>query len=668
MALSTTTRVLLVEKDRIVRELLEVTLAHTERSVHAVTTVAEAIDAASQGDPIDVALIESSLPDGSGLELGQQLRALDSTTEVLLMSAAPSLEAVLAAVEAGATEYFAKPFEDIHQLTLRIGAAEERARLRRESKWLHNALVESEERYRKLFAATPDALVVFDERTLRIEDANPAALRLYGYSREDLVGCPVSQLRAPEERPVSLGPTLRASDPALAAGIQLRRDERRDGAMIDVELVVGRFQVRGQDKLVEIIRDIGERLREQQTRNELELQLQQSQKLEALGRLAGGVAHDFNNLLAVILNYAQFVADALGQSPANEQNTLLLDDVEQILRAATSATALTRQLLAFSRRELIQTEVVDVNVVVAATERLLRGTLGPKIDFCTKLAPDIAKVRIDRGQLEQVLINLVVNARDAMPCGGRLTIHTRNIIPDASAQHAEAPPSTWVELEISDTGNGIDAAILDKIFDPFFTTKDRDRGTGLGLATVKGIVERAGGCIGVTTQIGVGSCFRIALPMTHDASERRPRSTAPSKQAMNGESILVVDDDVAVRRALCRILKSAGYQVAAADGGGQALAEHERQGGSVDLVITDVLMAGLSGEELVLQLRQKQPAIKVIFATGYATIAVVEGGNASEQRAVLPKPFDQQRLLEVVREVLDDGGNSERERLASKNR
>lgn len=639
------------------RELLEVTLARADRKLVAVSTVSAALQAASDGLAIDVALIEAVLPDGTGLDLGHALKTLDSTTEILLMSASPSLEAVLEAVEAGATEYLPKPFEDINQITLRIGAAEERAKLRREGKWLHNALVESEERYRKLFAATPDAVVVFNERTRRIEDLNAAALELYGYERSDLVGRPITYLLATHGTDASGAQAAPASKQGLDPGILFRRDQRRDGTAIDVELVVGRFHVRGQDMVVEIIRDIGDRLREQRARHDLEVQLRQSQKLEALGRLAGGVAHDFNNLLSVILNYANFVSKGLEQLHLAEPISAVLDDVDQILRAANSATSLTRQLLAFSRREVVQAEVLDANAVVCATERMLRGTLGPGIDFNMDLAADLGRIRIDRGQLEQVLINLVVNARDAMPRGGRLTIATSNIAREAISSATLVLGPRLVQIEVSDTGLGIDPSILDKIFDPFFTTKDRERGTGLGLAMVKGIVEQAGGRIELATELGVGSHFRITLPVTEESSTWKARSNHPSRQPANGELILVADDDSAVRRALSRILTGAGYRVVPAESGAQALAEHDRLGGSVDLILTDILMPGISGEELVSSLRQQQPGLKAIFVTGYATMPVVELSDKDGQRAVLPKPFDERRLLALVCEVLNGGGN-----------
>ncbi|MBN1605015.1 MAG: response regulator [Polyangiaceae bacterium] len=647
----TQTRVLLVEKDRIVRELLETVLEHPGRRVDSIATVQAALAALKQGPAVDVALIEGRLPDGTGLELARRLKELDPTTEVLLMSAAASLEAVLAAVEANVSEYFAKPFEDINQLALRVTAAEERARLRREGKWLHAALVESEERYRKLFEANPDAVIVFDARTQVIEDANAAALRLYGYLRAELLGRPVTDLRVPPDSEVTLRSSLGRT--ASVSGVVVRRDRRRDGRFVDVELVEGRFRVRGQDRVVEIVRDIGERLQAEATRNELETRLRQSQKLEALGQLAGGVAHDFNNLLAVILNYAQFAHEALTRVPVDEVARGLRDDIQQILSAAHSGASLTKQLLGFSRREVVQPDIVDVNAVVRATERLLRRTLGPSIEVCTDLATRLFRVRMDPGQLEQVIVNLVVNARDAMPEGGKLSIATRNAASEGLGQTASDGEAGCVSLEVSDTGHGMDPATLERAFEPFFTTKERDRGTGLGLAMVKGIVEHAGGRIDATSEAGAGSCFRIILPGTRSQTDRRQRSARPAPRPPQGELVLVVDDDRAVRHAMLRILKHAGYRVAEADGSARALVEHERLGASVALVLTDILMPDMSGEELVHRMRERQPALKVVYVTGYATKAVVDGGKANEQRAVLPKPFDPQRLLALVRQVLD---------------
>jgi two-component system cell cycle sensor histidine kinase/response regulator CckA len=248
-----------------------------------------------------------------------------------------------------------------------------------------------------------------------------------------------------------------------------------------------------------------------------------------------------------------------------------------------------------------------------------------------------------------------------MPRGGRLGIVTRNIPAPNRGNETKATRPGQIEISVSDSGTGIDAAILEKVFEPFFTTKDRERGTGLGLATVKGIVEHAGGRIEVETELGVGSRFRITIPVTEDTSKKKLPSKRPARQPANSELILVVDDDDAVRRALCRILKGAGYRVVPAASSDQALIEHNRLGNWVDLIVTDILMPGTSGEDLVVYLRQKQPGLKVIFVTGYATSAVAEMGIQGEQRAMLPKPFDERRLLDVVCQVLNAGGVSDHE-------
>ena len=646
------TRILIVEKERIIRELLEALLQDIGRRVDSAANYNEAMALARESPAVDVALVEKRLPDGDGLELIQQLKSLDANVEVLLMSASPSLEAVLEAIEAGASDFIPKPFDDINQVAVRINAAAERTRLRRNGKWLHAELVESEERYRKLFEATPDSVLLIDLAAEKITDANPAALELYGYPRDQLVGMQVEQLRACEEHSVDSQPPLPDSQ---LRGVISRRDRRKDGAMLDVELVTGHFQSHGRDVAVEIIREISERLRAQAAQRELESKLLQSQKMEALGQLAGGIAHDFNNLLAVILNYTHFVLQGVStntehSTDSRDSTDSLKADVEQILKAATSAASLTRQLLAFSRQEIVKPDVLDVNDVIRTLESLLQRTLGPEIRLHTALGAGTRCVRIDRGQLESTIVNLVINARDAMTHGGNLTIRTRHGSPGASSKRL--PPS--LEIEVIDSGQGIDSTIIDQIFDPFFTTKDRDKGTGLGLAMVKGVIEHAGGSIEVKTEIGRGSSFTIRLPTTmatprSRATRKRPRS-APGPD----ETILIVDDDHAVRRAMVRIVKSAGYTVVSASGSLEALATHAQMDQKPSLILTDVLMADLKGDELLRRLRLAQPELKVVFVTGLAASALVDTGDPEAQRAVLPKPFTQEHLLEVVRDVLDD--------------
>ncbi len=639
------TRVLIVEKDRIVRELLEAALEAVGRRIDAATNCHEALSLAAAGPAVDVALVERVLPDGCGLVLTGNLKQQDSNTEVLVMSAAPSLEAVIEAVEAGATDFVAKPFDDINQLAIRVGAAEERARLRRDGKWLHNELVESEERYRKLFEAIPDAVLVVDTSAGRIVDANFAACTMYGYSREELIGLAAERLLEPPHST----PTSEALSVSELPGVLRRKDRRRDGVSLDVELVVGAFHSQGGDVRVEIVREIGERLRAQEAQRKLEEQLLQAQKMEALGQLAGGIAHDFNNLLAIILNYGDFVARGLKRERSPEGDAELEADVSELLKAATSAASLTRQLLAFSRRELIQPDVLDVNTVITSLESLLRRTLGPEVELCTKLGKRLRRVRIDRGQLEASIVNLAVNARDAMPLGGRLTISTRQ----GTSRDSGAPSEPIVEIEIEDTGVGIASDILDHIFDPFFTTKSRDKGTGLGLATVKGIVEQAGGTVTVQTALGRGTSFRLQLPATSQQPERKPQLKRRTAEPSRSETILVVDDEPAVRRATVRILDAAGYLVLSASSSNEAVQLFGEGGPHINLVVTDVLMAGLRGDELVTQLRKTRPHLKTVFVTGYAATAFVDASAPAAERTVLPKPFSRARLLEVVRSTLD---------------
>ena len=645
-------RVLVIEKEPVVRELLAELLEDGERDVLRAATAAEALDHAEKSVPIQVVLAERDLPDLSGLELVRRLKERDPSTEVLLMSSAPSLDAVLEAVDAGASDYLAKPFEDINQVAIRVKSAEERALLRRERERLDLALVESEERYRKLFEASPDAVVVYDETTGLIAEANAAALNLYGYRREDFIGLPVARLRFATRRSAAAPPRDIEEGDENNVHLIRRRDVTCEGDELEVELVRGRFRAQQRDMAVEIVRDIGERLRAERARMELQEQLRQSQKMEALGRLAGGIAHDFNNLLTVILNYASFAAKSLKQQSTSHQLEGIHDDVEQILQAASSATSVTRQLLAFSRREVVHTEVLSVNEVVSAIEKLLRRTLGESIELDVQLSPAVRAVLMDRAQLEQVIINLAVNARDAMFGGGKLSIRT-SYVEAGTAADSPDPPG-WVALEVADSGAGMAPEVVEQIFEPFYTTKERGKGTGLGLATVRGIVDQAGGTIEVRSELGLGTTFTIRLPATRRVQAAVIPARLPSG-APRGESVLVVDDDDAVRRAICRILRDEGYSVSEARNGKDAVAEYDQLEEKLDLLLTDVVMPRMSGEELAELLRDRQPNLRVIYTTGYATTTVVERRGKRDHRVVLPKPFREERLLQVVRETLEAG-------------
>ena len=382
----------------------------------------------------------------------------------------------------------------------------------------------------------------------------------------------------------------------------------------------------------------------------LEDQLRQAQKMEAVGRLAGGVAHDFNNLLTAIIGNTQLLWRDLGdQHPSRA-------DVEEIRKAADRAAALTRQLLAYSRRQVLQPEVLDLNTVVGDMERLLRRLIGEDVALETRLAPGLGKVRADRGQLEQVIVNLAVNARDAMPQGGTLTLETADAELDAAfvVDHPGALIGPCVMLAVTDTGAGMDTETRAHLFEPFFTTKEVGKGTGLSLATVYGIVKQSGGYIAVSSEPGHGTSFKIYLPRVADAGEpaaaARPLAAAPPGGT---ETVLLVEDEEAVRQLAAKLLRKAGYTVLVAADGRAALALAEQHMGPVHLLLTDVVMPGMSGPELAVQLTDRRPGARVLYMSGYPGDAAAQRGALAPGIAFLQKPFLPEALVRRIREVLD---------------
>jgi signal transduction histidine kinase len=379
-----------------------------------------------------------------------------------------------------------------------------------------------------------------------------------------------------------------------------------------------------------------------------EEQLRQAQKMEAVGRLAGGIAHDFNNLLTVILSYTELALDVLNPGE------LLREDILQVQRAGQRATELTQQLLAFSRQQVLQPTVIDLNHVLADMEKMFRRLLGEGIDLSMETARALHNIHADPGQIEQVVMNLAVNARDAMPNGGELTIETANHECDASCaeSHPEMGPGRYVMLAVTDTGHGMDAATRECIFEPFFTTKETGKGTGLGLSTVFGIVMQSHGHIFVNSELGVGTTFRIYLPST-DRAINTQHSVLPLHDDLLGtETVLLVEDDEQVRTVNCAILRRSGYNVLGAENGAEACLLSENLKATIHLLITDVVMPRMSGRELVAHISQSRPDIKVLYVSGYTEDAIVHHGVLEEGIAFLPKPITPLSLLRRVREVL----------------
>jgi PAS domain S-box-containing protein len=477
---------------------------------------------------------------------------------------------------------------------------------------------------------------------------NPGAEQMYGHSVVVALGRHIS-LIIPESIREEHNELLERITRGERVEHHGTKGLRSDGAVLDVSITISPMR----DATGTIIgsttvgRNISERVSLASSREVLERRLNHSERLESLGQLAGGIAHDFNNLLAVISSYTEFVSEELedGQVAAKA-------DVDQIRIAADRARVLVRQLLAFARREVLQPEVVNLNDVVAGLEELLRRTIGAHIELSVNLAEGLSLVEVDPGQLEQVLVNLVVNARDAMPTGGSLTIDTANL--DLDEAHNELHPGLeigpYARLRVSDTGEGMEQLVLDHIFEPFFTTKPRGEGTGLGLPMAFGIVAQAGGEIQVYSEPGVGTTVRILLP----ATERAPSGThavAEVRLLEGTETVLIVEDEDAIREVTRRILVRAGYYVLTCASGVEAIGMVEGYPGQIDLLVTDVIMPQMLGREVATRVQALRPGTPVLFMSGYAQ--PVLGSTLDEETILLEKPFSAQLLLEKVREVLE---------------
>jgi signal transduction histidine kinase/CheY-like chemotaxis protein len=409
-----------------------------------------------------------------------------------------------------------------------------------------------------------------------------------------------------------------------------------------------RTEIGGQALLQGTVRDMTEQKQAEVRRAELEEQLQSSQKMEAIGSLAGGVAHDFNNLLTVILSYLGFAMSEL------QDDDPIKEDLLEVQKAGERAATLTRQLLAFSRRQVLQPVPLDLNQIATGLEKMLRRILGEDIDFVQELAPDLGVVVADPGQVEQVLMNLVVNARDAMPEGGRLTIATCNVELDAS--HASLKPGPYVQISVSDTGWGMDEQTRRRLFEPFFTTKEKGKGTGLGLPTVYGIVKQSGGEIRVSSEPGRGTSFEILLP--RELSARAVPTVIPSKvpgRIRGTETILIVEDEEALRKVAARTLDKAGYKVLTAGDGTEALLKSEQYADHIDLVVTDVVMPGIGGRTLSQEFSKRRPTTKILYMSGYTDDTIVYHGVLEAGTHFLGKPFTEADLSRKIREVLDSG-------------
>jgi PAS domain S-box-containing protein len=509
-----------------------------------------------------------------------------------------------------------------------------------EQKQAERLLRASEERFRLLVDGVREYAIFLLDPDGNVLTWNAAAERMLGHTSAAIVGRSFAAFYPPEE---AASRPRTALERAAATGRHREEGwlQRSDGSRFLAEVVMtpvyegGRLQ-----GFASVTRDLTELRR-------LEQQLRQAQKMEAVGQLAGGVAHDFNNLLTIILGNSELVLAAI---PDGDASSL----VGEIRDAGERARALTRQLLAFGRQQVVEPKVLDLNAVVRETDRMLQRLIGEDIRLTTVLDPALRRVKVDPGQIEQVMMNLSVNARDAMPQGGGLTIETRNVDLDGGylRTHAEARGGGHVLLSVTDTGVGMNEATRVRIFEPFFTTKGPGSGTGLGLAVVYGIVKQSGGHIEVYSEPGVGTSFKVYLPTVEEAIRTTP-ARGVSRPDTGGETVLLVEDDDAVRSLAARSLRARGYAVLAARDASEALDLFGAHARDIALLLTDLVMPGMSGRQLAEQVQGEQPSIKVLFMSGYTDDAVVRHGLLQSEVAFLQKPFTPSLLTRRVRDLLD---------------
>ena len=517
-------------------------------------------------------------------------------------------------------------------------------------KRMEEALRQSEERYRRLFENAND-IIYTQDLAGNFTSINKVAEAVTGYSLEEVRKMNFSQLFSSadvEKMHMMTQRKLSRKTEKTSYEVTFRA---KDGSAIHLEVSTRLILEKGEAVGVQgIARDITERKRAEEALRISQAQLQQSQKLEAIGQLAGGVAHDLNNLLTAIAGYSDLSLRLLDKEHPVRRY------LQEIKKASDRATSLTRQLLAFSRRQILEPKVVDLNLVVTEMSEMLRRLIGEDIELATSLKSDLGRVKADPGQVEQIIMNLIVNSRDAMALGGKITIETSNVTLDDgySLQHVPMQPGDYVMLAVTDTGCGIDKETQTHIFEPFFTTKEVGKGTGLGLSTVYGIVTQSGGYIWVYSEVGKGTCFKIYLPRLGDQLKPEKRSSELRHAQLDGQkTILLVEDEAIVRHITRLILESNGYRVLEADGGEEALRLCHDYFREIDLMITDVIMPGMSGRVLAERIADLCPALPVLYMSGYTDDAIVRHGLLGDMLEFIQKPFTPEGLALKVRSVLE---------------
>jgi len=499
--------------------------------------------------------------------------------------------------------------------------------------------VASETRYRALFENAAEGIIAIDPDSKRFQFFNPALCAMFGYAPDEFGRLTLADIHPKEalEKLLDEIRTLTSGTPLVSPATPCLR---KDGTPFVADVHGSLIEIADRKVIFGFFADVTARLR-------LEAQFLQAQKMEAVGRLAGGVAHDFNNLLTVIQGYGELLHASLADDPERRES------LGEIVKAAERAAALTRQLLAFSRQQVLEMRILDVGAVVADTEKMLKRLIGEDVEVVVVKPAALGRVKADPGQIEQVVLNLAVNARDAMPGGGSLTISVDSVTEPAPLEGFPEilPAGRWVRLTMEDTGCGMDAETLSHAFEPFFTTKERGKGTGLGLSTVYGIVRQSGGFVQVTSGPGKGTAFRVYLPRS---DEKKTSGVRPSVRSRQGtETVLVVEDEAAVRNLVRAVLERKGYVVFVAHDGAAALDLVDKHTGAIHVLLTDVVMPGMNGREQAERIVKDHPGVRILYMSGYMDDAVMRHGIVESGVAFLQKPFTPLALARKVREVLD---------------
>jgi PAS domain S-box-containing protein len=645
-------RVLMVEDTETDAKLIALELQRTWPDVELERVdTAEAMGAALEGKVWDVVLSDWSMPTFTAPAALAVIKAKQLDLPFIIVSGTIGEETAVEAMRAGAHDFVLKD-----KLTL-LRPAIERARregMERAARRLaEEALRQSETRFRRLADSGIIGIVVA-ELEGKILDANDAFLRMLGYSRAELLD---GSLRWPDLTPPALAPlAARALAQLESCGVAPPWESEslgKEGRCVPVLLGAAMLEA---PQFIVVLSDLTERkqaeagrARAESALRQSEEQLQQAQKMEAIGRLAGGVAHDFNNILSVILSYGALILEGLrGSDP-------LRADIEEITKAAGRAAGLTRQLLMFSRQQVVAPQVLDLHEVLKAMTPMIQRILGADVELVVVAPKAAGRVKVDPTHIEQVVLNLIVNARDAMPTGGKLTIETSNVELDEgyALTHLPSKVGPHVMMTVSDTGGGMSPETQARIFEPFFTTKEVGKGTGLGLSTVFGIVHQSGGNVWVYSELGIGTTFKVYLPRV-DADVDVIRGSGSPKTLHGTETILLVEDESQVRTIVANILQRQGYRVLSAPNAAEALALSEAHEGTIDLLVSDVVMPRMSGPELAKRIAPMRPAMKVLCMSGYTDDSIVRHGVLDAGVAFLQKPITPSALASKVRAVLDD--------------